>query len=395
VSGDPIPFLWLCGPSGVGKTTVGWELYARLGAAGIRAAYVDADQLGLCYPAPADDKDNHRVKARSLGLVWPVFRAAGARCLIMSGCVDTPGAVRLYGDQVPDTTITLCRLRVDAGELRERFVRRGWSVHLADRAVRDAEALDRADFSDVCVETSGRSVAEVVELVREQTGGWPGESPESGDALGPEISEAGSNAGIDSGDAAPFLWLYGARGTGKSVVGYEIFTQVVRSGVKAAYVDLAQIGHCRPAPDDDPGNHRIKVRNLARMWPAFRAAGARCLIIVGAVDEPDTADTYRDAVPGTDLTLCRLTASPDELVRRMLWRGRGEGPALPGETLSGRPDQELRGIAEDAARADMMLDRAGIGGFAVHTDGRSVEQVAELIRALAGGWPGLAAQVGE
>jgi len=34
---------------------------------------------------------------------------------------------------------------------------------------------------------------------------------------------------------------------GKSSVGYAIFQQVYRSGIKVAYVDLDQVGLCYPA----------------------------------------------------------------------------------------------------------------------------------------------------
>ncbi len=42
--------LWLYGPAGVGKTTVGWEIFSRLTRTGVAAAFVDIDQLGMCYP---------------------------------------------------------------------------------------------------------------------------------------------------------------------------------------------------------------------------------------------------------------------------------------------------------------------------------------------------------
>ena len=38
--------LWLFGPSGVGKTTVGREICTRLGGAGVSCALVDTDMIG-------------------------------------------------------------------------------------------------------------------------------------------------------------------------------------------------------------------------------------------------------------------------------------------------------------------------------------------------------------
>ena len=72
----------------------------------------------------------------------------------------------------------------------------------------------------------------------------------------------------------PVLWLSGATAVGKSTVGYEIFTQVYRTGVRAAYVDVQQIGALRPAADDDVVGHRLKARNLAAIWG--RASRGRC-----------------------------------------------------------------------------------------------------------------------
>ena len=71
-----VPFLWLCGPTGVGKSSVGYAIFQQVYRSGIKAAYVDLDQVGLCYPSPADDPHNHRVKAKNLGVVWPTYRAA-------------------------------------------------------------------------------------------------------------------------------------------------------------------------------------------------------------------------------------------------------------------------------------------------------------------------------
>lgn len=89
MNGGAVPFLWLCGASGVGKSSVGWELSRQVTAAGVKTAYIDFDQVGFCLPSPAHDPDNHRVKAINLGAMWPNLRAAGARCLVASGVVDT------------------------------------------------------------------------------------------------------------------------------------------------------------------------------------------------------------------------------------------------------------------------------------------------------------------
>jgi hypothetical protein len=170
----------------------------------------------------------------------------------------------------------------------------------------------------------------------------------------------------------PVLWLCGARGVGKSVVGWETFVQVRRTGVTAAYVDLAQIGFCRPVPDD----HVFRARNLGGVWSGYQAAGARCLIISGDVHDRATVDRYVDAVPGAVSTLCRLRAGRERLTERILLRGRGGGVPLAGDELRGLPTDELHRIAEQVTRG---ADAVAVGDMYVDTDDLTVQEVAELV----------------
>jgi hypothetical protein len=153
--------LWLLGPSGVGKSTVGWHLYRSLD----RASYVDADQLGLCYPSTADDPENHVVKSSALGALWPELKGSP---LVVSGFLNTPEEARRYADRLPGADLTSCRLRVNRAELRARFLGRGWLSGHVDQALDDADALERADFADFTVDTDGRAPADIAAEVRER-----------------------------------------------------------------------------------------------------------------------------------------------------------------------------------------------------------------------------------
>ena len=73
-----IPVLWLCGPPGVGKTAVAWEIYRRIQLAGADPAYVDVDQLGMCSVRPIDDPDRHSLKTRNVAALRGNFAASGA-----------------------------------------------------------------------------------------------------------------------------------------------------------------------------------------------------------------------------------------------------------------------------------------------------------------------------
>ncbi|MFE2446957.1 AAA family ATPase [Streptomyces sp. NPDC021218] len=147
VSGGALPVLWLCGPPGVGKTTVAWELYSQFTRAGIEVGHVDIDQLGICYPEPAADPGRHLMKARNLDAVAAGFLAAGARCLIVSGVVDPAQGVHI--DSIPRASLTVCRLRADRDELRRRLVGRGGDASLVEDVLRDSVAVT-APTGDVC-----------------------------------------------------------------------------------------------------------------------------------------------------------------------------------------------------------------------------------------------------
>ncbi len=375
--------LWLYGPPGVGKTTVAWEIYSGLVRDGIEAAYVDIDQLGIHYPEPAADPGRHRMQAENLAAVVSGYAATGARCVVVSGVVDTERGVPV--GTLPRAALTLCRLRTGPDELRRRLAgRQGGGPDLLADALRDAEALDASDFAEVCVDTTGLPVAEVARLVRERTGGWPG-APFAPSAPVPS-EEPAEPAGTDAG--GPILWLCGATGVGKSTVGFALYLRMLRAGRTAAYVDLDQVGFRDPAPADDPGHHRLKARNAAALWRTSRAAGAECLVMVGPAEDEAAIGTYTAALPAATVTVCRLHAGPDELTRRILLRGRGGGSwAQPGDPLSGRPTAHLLRVADRATADAAALERAALGDLRVDTAARTAEEAAEAVL-VATGWSG-------
>lgn len=170
------------------------------------------------------------------------------------------------------------------------------------------------------------------------------------------------------------LWLCGATAVGKSTVGWEVYRRSNLSGVHTAFLDLDQIGFLRPVPVDDPLNHRLKAANLASIWPAYSAAGARRLVIVGPVSDPSDVAAYT----GTIL-LCRLHASRRQLTERIMLRGQGQGPQIAGDELTGQPAAALREAADRAAVDALALEAAGIGDVRIDTDDRSVAEIAHEI----------------
>ena len=373
VISDLIPVLWLCGPPGIGKSTVGWEIFTQLTQAGIEAGYVDIDQLGMCYPEPAPDPGRHRMKAQNLGAVVANYRAAGARCVIVSGVVD-PGR-GVHASLIPRAAVTVCQLRAGRDELRQRFLGRGEQAGLLDEVLSQADAMDASDVADVCIDTRGLPAAEAARLVRERTAGWP---ILTGPGRPYEAEPDDSPATAADG---PVLVLCGATGVGKSTAGFEVYRRTLRAGSAAAYIDLDQIGFCRPVPAGDPGGHRVKARNLAALWHTYRAAGAQCLIAVGPVESEAAAKAYAGALPRAAITLCRLHAGAGELTRRIMLRGQGGSWPQPGDPLAGQPTAYLLRVAAAAVAEAEALERAVTGALRVDTDGLTVEETADLIAA--------------
>ena len=70
--------LWVCGAPAVGKSTAAWQLWQDLVAEDVPPAYVDIDQPGTLYPAPAGAGVRHQAKvaARAGGIAN--HRSSGA-----------------------------------------------------------------------------------------------------------------------------------------------------------------------------------------------------------------------------------------------------------------------------------------------------------------------------
>jgi adenylylsulfate kinase-like enzyme len=368
-----IPVLWLCGPPGVGKTAVAWEVYRRLLDTGVAAAYVDADQVGICSPDHVDDPARHALKAPNVGALRTNYADAGAGCLIVSGTADPrhgPDTAGLGGG-----AITVCRLRADAGALLVRLGgRRGWVVE-PNAVVRDVEAFDRSTFTGWCIDTTELAVDQVADDVLARIG----ELPRHRAGVRRHTMPA-DRAGSDPAGGA-VLWLCGPTGVGKSTVGFALYLAVLRSGVDAAYVDLDQVGFFGTASIE----HDLRARNLAALWTNFRTEGANALVVVGPVAATSDVDGYERLLPAATFTLCRLHAGEAELTARMLTRRDGGSWAQPGDPLRGRSTQELLDLAARSVADGQPLERLGVGlRFAV--DGLAIDDVVARILTQTG-WP--------
>jgi hypothetical protein len=308
-----LPVLWLYGPSGVGKSTAAWELFTRLSADGVPVAYVDIDQLGMFYgpptpenwtPEPASDPVRYRLKAVNLDAMAANARDAGAAGLIVGGIVDPEHGIDL--SLLPNVALTAIRLRAEPDELRRRLDVRARPGEPFDDILRDAAALDRADFPGpgACIDTTRLTIDEMIEQVMKRAEGWLTVRAMATAAIATAPVDAPSTGGS-------IFWLSGPRPVGLSAVGYQVYRQLRLAGLRAAYLDLEQVGFLRPARASDPGNDRFKAANLAALWRTFRAGGADCLVAVGPAENPEAEGAYTAALPHADLAVCGASLDPD------------------------------------------------------------------------------------
>jgi hypothetical protein len=164
----------------------------------------------------------------------------------------------------------------------------------------------------------------------------------------------------------PVLLLTGPVGVGKTTVALEASDLLEAAGVPHAVIDVDALSWCYPTPVDDRFNDRLALRNLRCVWANFAATGAARLILARVVETRDELGAFREAVPGAELTVVRLRASNETLVRR-----------VAGRELGSHREWSLKRAVELAT----LMDDRGVEDHLVETDGRTVGDVAaEVLR---------------
>jgi len=114
------------------------------------------------------------------------------------------------------------------------------------------------------------------------------------------------------------LVVTGPVGVGKTSVAWEMTEMLDERGLPFGFFDPDAI-HFRPVPDDDPFGYRVWSAALATVWPLM---GADRLLVPLVVEQREDAERL---IPGAELTIVRLTASPGTLDARIRRRELGAG----------------------------------------------------------------------
>ncbi|WP_353116056.1 hypothetical protein [Microbacterium sp.] len=346
--------LRIAGVPGAGKSAVAWEIARRLTDAGEAVAYVDIDQLGMCYPAPADDPQRWLLKERALALVSARFAAAGCAALVVSGVADP-------GDRPPASAYATTSLWLDVTEQtqRARLSPRGWPQEQIDAVVvesaREAGGVHPAWQRRA---TDHESLAQTVEAVLAE---WRRETSDAG----------GSEADAPRPVPGRVLWLTGPRGVGTSRIAWEIVSGHWFAGRCAGFVDARQLSFAFAAGDRE----RLGAENAADLHGLFAGIGAGVFIVAAPLEIPP--DDVAKAFPDAEVTFIRLYADADALRRRIGERRRGGGPVLAGDDLAEATDAGAAAVLAEALRERDVPLRPGEGCFDT-TDLAPAESAAAL-----------------
>lgn len=364
VSEDKLGLLWIAGAPGTGKSAAAWGLYRRLAEQGVRVAYVDIDQLGMLYPAPAEDPERHRLKEDALNALLPGYLAHRAQVVIVSGVVDPVRGPRPSLSGASDLTLVV--LAQEPGDLRERLLARGWELGDADAAVAENDLLQGAEFPDRVIDTAGLDVSATV------------------DQLLPAVRlrhDAPREPGRLRGSAADLniVGITGTRAVGSSTVGFGFVSRRWRSGLSTAFVDPEQLSFISDCDSIDD----LAARQLATMHELMASRGAGLFVVSGrpTVVNPLTLGT---AAPAASHLIVRLRADRDTVQGHVRERALGSGARLAGDDLLGADvPQQARVVAKSVEDQRMLDAAAPENEHVLDATGRSPDELVDGLDLLA------------
>lgn len=122
--------LFVGGRSGVGKSSVAFELHAQLAALKVKHCVVEGDNLDLAFPHPWE----HHLAERNLAAIWANYRAFGYRRMIYTNTVsvrfsqelaaamgDEPGITAVLLTATDETSSARLRGRIQGSDFQEHL----------------------------------------------------------------------------------------------------------------------------------------------------------------------------------------------------------------------------------------------------------------------------------
>jgi len=173
---------------------------------------------------------------------------------------------------------------------------------------------------------------------------------------------------------AEAVLLTGGLATGKTAVAIEVGEALEQARAAYAVLDLDWLCWAWSPDLDDGGVHTLLCDNLRMVVSNLTARGVRYFVLARAVLTAAGIEQIRHAVSPMPLRVLRLTASDDEVVRRL--RARDSGARLDGHvSMRSAFAQQTHAAAPSADEVDTTSDDAATAA-------------AKVLRVL--GWPSVA-----
>ncbi|MFF1374950.1 hypothetical protein [Streptomyces sp. NPDC058308] len=138
-AGERAEVLLIGGRSGVGKSSVGWEVAARLRAADIGHALIEGDLLDAVHPAPTGDPDRSGITERNLAAVWANYRALGCHRLVYTNTASVlPSEEQLFAKAMDGPRIIRVLLTATDATAEQRLTAREVGSELEQQLRRSA-----------------------------------------------------------------------------------------------------------------------------------------------------------------------------------------------------------------------------------------------------------------
>jgi hypothetical protein len=158
----------------------------------------------------------------------------------------------------------------------------------------------------------------------------------------------------------PILFVTGSCGVGKTTIAAEINDVLAEAKIPNAAVDLDALTW--QWPSDSPFNCNLKFANLQAVWPNYLAHGATRLVLAGVLQERSELARYRKAIPGAQITVCRLIAPQSMRIARLR------------ERMPPGPNRDWH--VHRTAELEEILVRNEVEDFTVSNDQRPTREVA-------------------
>lgn len=171
---DQFEVLLIGGRSGVGKSSVAYEVSAQLQAAQVAHCLIEGDNLDRAFPAPPDDPARTLLTEANLAALWRNYAALGYRRLIYSNTVaviESDLIVRAMGGTPRIIAVLLTAGDATAHQrLAAREIGSQLHAHLRSSAVMARHLQTTAPPWVIRVATDGRDIIDIAHDVISATG---------------------------------------------------------------------------------------------------------------------------------------------------------------------------------------------------------------------------------